>query len=679
MSGEVEDGPDRRWRRQVGMILLLGVAARVIFLLETHDMGFWNQTLGDAQIYREHAERIVHGDWMGPPDFIHAPLYPFVMALPRALGLDHLGWVRAIQIGFGAASIALLMVLTRRAFGARVARWAGVGYALLPTAIYFDGTIEKSSLAVLLTLGILLVMVPPDPLPSARRRAVAWGIAGVLLGALVLTRQNALALTPLVVIAAGIEGRRWRGVGLAAGSLLGFVLAVSPWVIRHQCVLGETFISSPNVGQNFWMGNNPEATGTYLGLKVGKANPQFEHLEWIRRAEEARGRTLTPSEVSDYFMERSLDFIHHEPGHWLSISAKKVLMTIGSVELPDTEDFYLYREHSLLLRILDMVLHFGILVPLAGVGIVMTSPTWRRTWPLHATAALTIVSVAAFVVFGRYRFPLAPIAVAFAAAGASAWCTRESWRRQPRGRTITAIVTFVALFLLCNFAAPGARAPRNFSYSNHGDALVKADRIDEALSEYRRAIELDPTDPVSRCSMGAALARQHRYREALEHYDAAVRARADFADARAGLGRTLYFLGRTDAAEDALRKALELDPSQIDALSCLGLILGQSGRLEEAESLLRRALTTGRADASIRVNLAGVLWASGRADEAMRQLDEVLGSDPNHVDALLSRAAIDIGLGRRSDAEHTLRRVLEVDPTNERARQGLDHLRAGRS
>lgn len=688
---------DRSFRWWIVGIALAAVALRAGYLSEIREMGFWSVPLGDAAVYAARAAGIAAGDWRGPADFVHAPLYAYVMALPRLAGLTELAWVRWMQIAMSAASLALLMALTRRMFSRRAAIFAGMLYALLPSAIYFDGLIEKSSLAVLLTLAMLAAAMPAAPAEGARPRAAwfwaRWPLAGALLGLLVLTRQNALALLPLAAamgaLAAGRDRpRAARALAAAALTLAGFAAAVAPWAIRNKIVLGDAVLSTPNMGQNFWMGNDPRSTGTYLSFARGKVNPEHEQAEWVKEAEAATGRTMSAKEVSDWYFARGLTFIREQPWAWLKLTGKKILMTIGAYELPDTEDYYLYAEHSALLRTLDAVGHFGILVPFAAAGIVLTARDWRRLWPLHAYLALTILSVAAFVVFARYRFPLAPVLVMFAAATIdrllprreAAGAALEPPRGKPgspvppggRARRAVAAGVFVAMILACHARVHAARAVNAVAFSNHADALVNAGRVDEALLEYRKALVLDDRDAETHAAMGSALARRNRFDEALFHFERARALAPAFARAHAGMGRALMMLGRPSEAEAALREALRLEPDDLESLELLGWALGASGRAAEAGPVLERALATGRAGVLAHVHLANVRAMTGRFEEADALYRRALEREPENPDALTGLAIAAARQGKWPEAREWARRALAASPNNPVARRILD-------
>ena len=134
-------------------------------------------------------------------------------------------------------------------------------------------------------------------------------------------------------------------------------------------------------------------------------------------AERATGRTLTPAEVSSYWTGRAWAFIRSEPGRWLMLLGRKTALLWNTTEMLDTESLESYAEWSTPVRALSWVGHFGILVPLALFGVIVTWPDRARLWPLLAMTVAYAASVVAFFVYARYRYPLVPFLVLFAAAG----------------------------------------------------------------------------------------------------------------------------------------------------------------------------------------------------------------------------------------------------------------------
>ena len=137
-------------------------------------------------------------------------------------------------------------------------------------------------------------------------------------------------------------------------------------------------------------------------------------------AEHAMGRRLTPSEVSQFWTDRALTFITSQPGAWLTLMARKFALLWNATEMLDTESQESYAEWSTPVRVGALFGHFGVLVPLALIGVWVTWPDRKRLWVLYAMVGAYAASVLMFFVYARYRFPLVPFLMLFAAAGIAA-------------------------------------------------------------------------------------------------------------------------------------------------------------------------------------------------------------------------------------------------------------------
>src|SRR5207248_3876954 len=84
-------------------------------------------------------------------------------------------------------------------------------------------------------------------------------------------------------------------------------------------------------------------------------------------------------------------------------------------EMLDTESQESYADWSWPLRAFGWFSHFGVLVPLAGAGMFLAWPLRQRVAIVYAMTAAYSVSVLVFYVFARYRLPLVPLLMLFAA------------------------------------------------------------------------------------------------------------------------------------------------------------------------------------------------------------------------------------------------------------------------
>ena len=510
--------------------------------------------------------------------------------------------------------------------------------ALYPPAIFFDGLIQKTSLTLLLSTLLLWLALRAAARPSIGQ----WLAAGVVLGLLILNQQFALVLAPLLLLcvwwSASATSLTRRATWIVV-STLGLVLTLSPWVLRNRAVLGDWVLTTPNLGQNFAMGNHPYATGTYLPQKRGRASAEREQEEWVRAAQRAVGRPLSAREVSDYYVASAMQWIRANPAAWLRLTAKKLLMTWNAYELPDTEDYYLYQESSPLLRGLDRVWHFGVLAPLAAAGIVLTWPNRRRLWLLYAWLFLTTLAVAAFVVFSRYRIPLVPALLIFAALGVGEAVGRV---RRRQGRQLVAPLAVAALVTVsANCPVYAARRPYTFSYVNHAVALADIGRYDQAFAQLDRALALAPDDVDAHLVRGSVLLDLGRFDDALREYRLGQTGDPNYAGAARGVGDALAGLGRFDNALPEYQHAVALDPADHVSLNCLATVYARLGRFNDAVTLFQRVLALAPNYPEAYLNLGNTYLMVGRLDDAASAYRAALRRRPGYPDALHNLEALE--------------------------------------
>ncbi len=652
-------------------VFALALLVRLVYLFQIQTMGFFSQPASDAFIYIQRARALAAGDWLGSPDFVHAPLYAYVLGVIRLLGGEFWAY-RIVQCVFGATACALLVVIGARLFSRTTGIIAGLLLALYPPALFFDGLIQKTSLTLLLSTTLLWLLIPHAPATPWWR----WGLVGVVAGLLALTRQNTLALAPLVVawIVFGCGVRPWRRRLLDTGVYLaGLVLTLLPWAVRNQHVLGDFVLTTPNFGQNFAMGNTAEATGTYMEFKTGSGRGEDEQLYWTQEVARAIGRTPTAQEVSDYYLNQALTWMRSDPAAWLRLQFKKLWMVCNAYEFYDTEDLYLYREHAPLLR-LDHVWHFGVLLPLAAAGLVLTLPQWRRLWLLYGWLVLNALAVVIFVVFGRYRFPLIPVLCVLAAAGLVTGWTQIR-RRQFRPLVVAAGVLAVTA-VAANWTIDAPRGPQPMSYVNHAAVLREAHRYDDALAETRRALALAPDDVAANLAMCSTLLEVGDYAGAATYGERARAAAPEYAATYAALASALNGLGQPERALELYRRALELDPDDYRAMSALASALARQGQTDAALALYDKLLASAPDFAEGHTNRGNTYFLAGRLDEAARDYERTLALRPDSVEALHNLGQVELRRRRTDRAIQLFERALQIDPTYERARRALEQTRA---
>src|SRR6478609_2106296 len=147
-------------------------------------------------------------------------------------------------------------------------------------------------------------------------------------------------------------------------------------------------------------------------------------------------------------------------------------------------------------------------------------------------------------------------------------------------------------------------------HNSRGIELADRGWLDEAIKEFKKAIDLDPNSAHAHDNLATVYAEKKLFREALTEYLTAIRLEPESATAHYNLA---CFLS-SHAAEMAIaeyKEAIELDPEYPDAHLNLGLTYADQGRMDEAMKELNTAIELDPADAFPRHELAAMQMDEG--------------------------------------------------------------------
>ena len=666
------------------LIFAVAVAVRLLHIWQIQPSPFFHVLLGDANGYDQWAQRLAAGDWIGTEVFYQAPLYPYFVGLVyKVFGRDLL-ILRICQALIGSASCALLGMAGARLFSKPVGLIAGLALALYAPAIFFDGLIQKSVLDMFFVcLGLWLLSLrlatPAADGPRGSLRAsalsprVQWLALGLAMGALSLTRENAVVF--VVVIVAWIIVRTGTGTHplgtpgtvRTLGTLrilgtfaLGLALVLLPVAARNYAVGGGFYLTTSQLGSNLFIGNNPTADGTYASIRFGRGAPEFERIDATEVAEEAVGHSLTPAEVSSYWTGRVVDYITSQPADWLQLTGRKMMLLLNATEMLDTESQESYADWSLPLRLGGLVGHFGILVPLALFGLVATWADRRRLWILHWLAAAYAASVVLFFVFARYRYPLVPFLLLYAAAGA--WAAPGFIRSATPARRLIATAAIVAAAVFANWPVLSTSLMRAITETNLAAALQAQGRYDEAIAHYQQALKHHGTYAPAHNNMGTALKAQGKVDEAIAQYQRALSLQPGYPDARFNLANAELAKGKPNEAVEQFREALKREPNSVETHTNLAVALEGRGDTAGAIVEFREALRLSPRSARSHRNLGNALANSGDVRGGADRLSQAVQLDPSDAAARHDFGSLLLELEQFADAASQFESALRLDP-----------------
>jgi Flp pilus assembly protein TadD len=436
-------------------------------------------------------------------------------------------------------------------------------------------------------------------------------------------------------------------------------LVLVPVGLRNLGVGGEFKLTTSQFGTNFFIGNNPAADGTYDSITKVIGEPQLEGPDAARLAQTAVGRTLTPGEVSDYWFGRSVQYIRSQPGHWLQLLAKKWLMVWNAREVEDSDDFYIYQRWSWLLWALSWMSNFGVLAPLAALGTLLTLNRWRELWLLHSIVLALALSVTAFYVFGRYRYPLVPLLVLFAGAGIATLI--ECYKMKNWRGLIIAPGILIVTSVIVNWPIYDIRGPWPGGYNNLSNAYYKQGKVKEATENALKAVQLQPDFGVAHFNLGNLYAYQKKYELSRRHFEHAIKIFPNYAEARSNLGQLLAEQGDLKGGIEQFRKAIELNASVSRAHLNLGVALAKLGELEDAIQPLQRTIQLVPNHALAHSYLGSVYAALGRYDQATLAFRNALQIQGNSAATHHSLAQVLSLQGKKEEAVQHYREAVRLD------------------
>jgi tetratricopeptide (TPR) repeat protein len=470
--------------------------------------------------------------------------------------------------------------------------------------------------------------------------------------------------------------------------IAGLAILLLPVAVRNYAIGGGFYLTTSQFGPNLFIGNNPNADGTYMSLRFGRGAPEYERQDATELAEHATGRTLTPSEVSSYWTDRALDFITAHPARWVALIGRKLLLLVNATEMLDTESQESYAEWSWPLRLGGWFGHFGVLIPLAALGMFLAWPERRRVAILYAMTGAYMASVLMFYVFARYRLPLVPLFMLFAGVALSQLPAlivqaRERFvsARQPETKlkgsaisassAVSALIVVAVVAVAANWPILSKSLMMAITETNLASALQAEGQANEAIEHYQRAIAIQPDYAPAFNNLGVAEHSAGQLDKAFSAFQRAVDMKPEYPDAHYNLANVLLEKNKPQEAAEHFRIALQTIPDSAGVSNNLGIALAAEGKGTDAVAAFRSAVANDPSSATAHRNLADALATAGQMTEAFAEFQRATQLDPNDAGAHYNYGSTLLDAGRFDDAIAEFRAALRITPQSPEAHNNL--------
>ena len=127
------------------------------------------------------------------------------------------------------------------------------------------------------------------------------------------------------------------------------------------------------------------------------------------------------------------------------------------------------------------------------------------------------------------------------------------------------------------------------AHNNLGLSLQEKGDLTSAITSYNKALQLKPDFPEAHYNLGNALQEKGDLTAAIASYNSALQLKPNYPEAHNNLGVTLQEQGDLTAAIDSYNSALQLKPNYPDALLGTLYVIEDARGLEDLKAKVRRA------------------------------------------------------------------------------------------
>ena len=397
--------------RHAFAIAAIACAIRVAYVLAYPQVG---PLCPDCGVYDRVASNFVNGKGLvdgtssgaagapAVPEVGIGPVYSTFLAGVYWVAGHRFVAVRMAQAVVGALMVPVMWQISAMAFGSAAARVCAWLVAVSPPLVTYTGMLLTENLSVaLLVCSVWLLLV------AVNRQRTGWFLAGgVLLGSLILLREEMSLLLPAFGIVAVWKGRPRPSPAQILAYVLAAALCVGVWTVRNYVIFHQPILVSAHGGETLWISakgwsewhfDDPAFQDLVRGRDYIARNEVLQH-DAIRMIADAPARylALCLKRIPELWVSSHTSYVrglsdryqsHWQRGAYGRLAVKVALLTFNVVMLG--------------LAVRGLVMAFGLL-PFAG---------WLMALPIG------IVTIVHFFLFStpRYQIPVLPFVLAFAA------------------------------------------------------------------------------------------------------------------------------------------------------------------------------------------------------------------------------------------------------------------------
>jgi tetratricopeptide (TPR) repeat protein len=170
-------------------------------------------------------------------------------------------------------------------------------------------------------------------------------------------------------------------------------------------------------------------------------------------------------------------------------------------------------------------------------------------------------------------------------------------------------------------------------YAERAGIYVSQEKWDEAIAEFKKAINLSPLNALRYKAAADVLFKCRRYEDSVDLLEMALKHKLEFPDLYHYLSQAKFALRDYKSAGKYIRQALSIDPQNVSYLNQLGICLKDQELFDEATKVYNQIIKLDPTNVAALYNKAMLCKSKGALDEAIKLLERALQKDPEFAEA----------------------------------------------
>lgn len=563
------------------IIFFSALAARFLYFADYRNTKVYPVLqYSDGDFYYEWARDIASGDILGNKVFMKWPLYAYLLAFLLKISENSVSGVYGFQFMLGAVNCILVYLIAKAMFNRIVALIAALLCVCYGLFIFYDGLLTYTGLSLFLNALLFLLILNIQNHPDIKNLF----LTGILLGLCTIAQANIIIFGVLAMVWILRQNKipLVRAAYVFSCFIAGLAVILGTVFLRNYLAAKDPVLISGNIGINFYAGNNPDSEGTF-------SPPVFmtRYLYGMNRdakiiARASLNREPKTSEVSDFWFNKSLEFMKNQPRRYIKLLIKKFIYLFSPREVILDPEYDIIKDKIRVFKIMFLDLRF--ILPFIFFGIFLNIKRFKELAFLYLIIISFSISVILFFVASRYRIAIIPFLMIFASSG-----ILILWDAI-RKRSFLKLALFTGLIFISVLVRPKENFIKFRYYIAQSNYYSINSDHQNALRFAKLAYAAEPNNPEVTFSLASA------------YYD----------------------MKEFSMAEDKFRETIRIFPLSVDAYYNLGLLYIQQKRFKEAVRVLKEAVALNPDDILAHFELGRAYKRTGNPKLARDEFNSVL-------------------------------------------------------